>query len=432
MQLGALLDQVQIAASPVEGRPVVTARNPATGYVQSFLPRIHPPTHSQYHYGPEAGPRCVQCDNGQYRLQDLPCPSGIIQVGNVGFPVRDIHWICTSCGHDTIVRSYTLVGTVTTGGNAVFPPGPWGRGQISGRPIPGINLNPDPDGRRRQLHCPLTSETSHRIIQIRESQATSASRDVILRCLGFPPLPNNGQNRQRNQGCERCGVLYPNAPFPFTTCPYCGDTPSYHCEYCCPRNPYIDTASVSTDSDIRPRPTNPRTLTHFPMSDADYQAQQVSGDDPWLTLTFGAPSGNVPSGTEADQAPTTGCTQDVADEPSQQPRETPAKIPRTSPEGSSPRRCACPCAVKHTARNYGDPQFCNGWALHGSDRCSMCQESDFSYPSIGVFGIPSHKLVLLCKCMCPNCPRRDYFLEHNNTDAPSRSSQSKAAPDTEE
>ena len=325
----------------------------------------------------------MQCDNGQYRLQDLPCPTGSLQVGNVTFPVRDIHWICTSCGHDTIVRSYTLVGTVTTGGNAVFPPGPWGRGQISGRPIPGINLNPDPDGRRRQLHCPLTSETSHRIIQIRESQATSASRDVILRSLGFPPLPNNEQNRQRN----------------------------------------------------------PRTLIHFPMTDAEYQAQQVTGDDPWLTLTSGAPSENVPSGTEPDQAPTTGSTQDVADEPSQQPRETPAKIPRTttgtSPDlllsaGRSPRRCACPCAVKHTARNHGDPQFCNAWALHNSDRCSMCQESDFSYPSIGVFGIPSHKLVLLCKCMCPNCPRRDYFLEHNNTDTPSRSSQSKAAPDTEE
>ena len=153
------------------------------------------------------------------------------------------------------------------------------------------------------------------------------------------------------------------------------------------------------------------------MSDADYQAQQVSGDDPWLT-----------SGASS--------TQDVADEPSQQPRETPAKIPRTttgtSPEGNSPRRCACPCAVKHTAQNHGDPQFCHGWALHGSDRCSMCQESDFSYPSIGVFGIPSHKLVPLCKRMCPNCPRRDYSLEHNNTDVPSRSSQSKAAPDTEE
>ena len=164
--------------------------------------------------------------------------------------------------------------------------------------------------------------------------------------------------------------------------------------------------------------SDPRTLTHFPMSDADYQAQQVSGDDPWLTLS-GASS-----------------TQDVADEPSRQPRETPAKIPRTttgvSPAGNSPRRCACPCAVKHTAQNHGDPQFCHGWALHGSDRCSMCQEPDFSYPPYGVFGIPSHKLVLLCKCMCPNCPRSDYFLEHNDTDAPSRSSQSKAAPDTEE
>ena len=89
MQLGALLDQVQLAASPVEGRPVITARNPATGYVQSFLPRIHPPTHSQYQYGPQAGPRCIHCDNGQYRLQDLPCPSGIIQVGNVGLSERN-------------------------------------------------------------------------------------------------------------------------------------------------------------------------------------------------------------------------------------------------------------------------------------------------------------------------------------------------------
>ena len=170
--------------------------------------------------------------------------------------------------------------------------------------------------------------------------------------------------------------------------------------------------------------SNPRTLTHFPMSDADYQAQQTSGDDPRLTLT-GASS-----------------TQDVADAPSGQPRETPPEVPRTStgvsPEGNSPRRCACPCAVKHTAQKHGDPQFCHGYAQDGSDRCNMCKEHECNYPP-GVFGIPLNKLTLLCKCICPNCPRRDYFLEHQLSDAPpwaqtllGPSRSSNTPPDTEE
>ena len=343
----------------------------------SAYTRMYPPTHSQHYYGPEAGSRCSRCDNDQYRLQDLPSPSlggaGLIRVGNVSFPVRDIHWICTACGQDTIVRSYSLVGTVTTGDNVACQPGPWGRGQISGRPFPRpVDIGPDADGRRRQLHCPLHSETFNRIIQVRDGQA-SATRDRILRSLGFPhPWLREGQSSS-SQSCF----------------------------------------------------SNPDTLSHFPMSDADFLAQQTSGDDPWLTQ----------SGTSS--------TQDVADAPERQPRETTAKIPRistgASPEGNPPRRCACPCAVKHTAQKQGGPQFCHGYALDGSDRCDMCKEHECSYPPHGVFGIPFDKLILLCKCTCPNCPKRDYFLEHNLSDAPlwantllgpSRSSNS--APDTEE
>ena len=56
------------------------------------------------------------------------------------------------------------------------------------------------------------------------------------------PYNNDGSNnstigKSHKCGCEYYGRWYPQSPFPFPSCSFCGSRPSYHHGRCCPMRP---------------------------------------------------------------------------------------------------------------------------------------------------------------------------------------------------
>ena len=88
---------------------------------------------------------------------------------------------------------------------------------------------------------------------------------------GLPDSSSSGSNNPMDRfGCDYCGWWHPNSPFPFPSCNFCGETPSYHHGRCCPLKPTRRSErerSPITEERLRPDQASPDPVPPHQMNE---------------------------------------------------------------------------------------------------------------------------------------------------------------------